>query len=518
MNERIFWILLYQLTFASVMAVSAYALMQLQMGFRVDHLYPILWVSAGWNLLSWVLLKLPPFSRVESKEAYALAWAQVLFGTAFAATIVHHSGGAESNFTLLFSLQICLAAILVQTRGALVAGVLSASTYVAVVLYKHDGLLETIIARLSFNASLMVLVGAGLAYVFRNRERIQRELHATRKELSKTFELQQTLLDHIPSGVLYLSREAEVKWQNRAATKILGRSYEGIFLKDSSLARLSLTEERRETEIELDGTRERRVLGHHATLLPDGGTVLVFQDVTEIRALEEKIRLQGKLVAIGEFAAALAHEIKNPLASMSGSIQLLKSEMAVAKAVESKHVDRLMSIVIRETDRLDHLLQNFLNYAKPSQVQKSQVILKPLIEEIIELLKVRVVDQSPLTWTLSISDSFSISADALMLRQIFWNLLKNAQESRASEVEVLANEKDQTVIVRDDGSGIPKMVISKVFDPFFTTKETGTGLGLALVYQMIRAHGAEIRVESEEGRGTKFELHFPSEGNWEKAA
>jgi len=221
-------------------------------------------------------------------------------------------------------------------------------------------------------------------------------------------------------------------------------------------------------------------------------------------------------IVVGE-GGGLAHEIKNPLASLSGSIQLLKSELS-PDASEAK----LMKIVLRETDRLDELLTNFLCYAKPAQLTVTMVRYRELVADILTLLQNSMEEESRkrIQFKNELTENDQCLADEGKLKQVFWNLLKNA---------VSAIDKDGVIVVRagrqqregveflkisieDSGAGIAADDVGRIFEPFFTRKVKGTGLGLAVVYQSIQAHRGHIGVNSQPGKGSEFWFEVPVKG------
>jgi len=228
----------------------------------------------------------------------------------------------------------------------------------------------------------------------------------------------------------------------------------------------------------------------------------------ELRIMEEHVKRVDKMAAIGEMAAGLAHEIKNPLASLSGSIQLLREDIRY----DSDH-DRLMQIVLREADRLNSLATNFLLYARPPAAKVEAMDLAKIIDDTVELFEKDANNDGRITTTKNIQSGIWISMDPLHLRQILWNLLINAAEAIKGEgnihIEMHGTKNKQAYIkVSDSGCGMSQKDIKLIFDPFFTTKASGTGLGLSIVHRILEAYDALMDVESEINKGTTFILQF----------
>jgi two-component system sensor histidine kinase PilS (NtrC family) len=256
--------------------------------------------------------------------------------------------------------------------------------------------------------------------------------------------------------------------------------------------------------------------------------VVIFQDVTEVVEMERELRRSERLAAIGKLSASIAHEVRNPLAAISGSIQLLKRKGdTLGGRAEAR---RLMDIVLRETDRLNLLITDFLEYARPAPPQLEPVVLAEALSELLQMFAAGVPDDVQVR--VDVDPELAVAADPAQLRQIFWNLALNACQAmpRGGAVSIAAqpvaeaapqeprstgrNEVEEKnawveVTVRDEGVGIPPEMLDQVFDPFFTTKEEGSGLGLATVHRIVEAHGGSIRLESTVDSGTVMRIWFP---------
>ena len=228
----------------------------------------------------------------------------------------------------------------------------------------------------------------------------------------------------------------------------------------------------------------------------------------ELRAMEDQIKRVEKMAAIGEMAAGLAHEIKNPLASLSGSIQLLREDIQY----DADH-DRLMQIILREADRLSSLVTSFLLYARPPAGQVEAIQLDKALIETSELFEKDSSTDGRIATTKNIEPGVWISIDPVHLRQILWNLLLNAAEAIEVEgnigIEMYRLKNKQACIkISDDGCGMSLEQIKTIFDPFFTTKSNGTGLGLSIVHRILEAYDSRLDVESELNKGSTFTLKF----------
>jgi two-component system sensor histidine kinase PilS (NtrC family) len=241
------------------------------------------------------------------------------------------------------------------------------------------------------------------------------------------------------------------------------------------------------------------------------GTVITFQDLTHIRALEETSRRQDRLAAIGRMAASIAHEIRNPLAAMRGSIQMLRSEMDG----ESSQTE-LMEIILRESDRLNRIISDFLSYARPRSSTHATVDVGELLKQTFTLLRhsPEISDQQMIEQHVA-EGPLLADADAEQLQQVFWNLARNALQAMPDggtlRAELARNSHNRLRIsFSDTGRGMSPEQVEHLFEPFSSTTG-GTGLGLSIVYQIIRDHGGTINVRSREDRGSTITIELPSE-------
>jgi two-component system sensor histidine kinase PilS (NtrC family) len=238
----------------------------------------------------------------------------------------------------------------------------------------------------------------------------------------------------------------------------------------------------------------------------DLGFVYSFDDLTEIRRLEREVRMQDRLAAVGRLAAAIAHEIRNPLTSIAGSVSMLSD--AAALNSEERH---LLQIVIRESDRLNNIITDFLAYSRGKQYRFERVNLIPLLEDTLTLLEHRLAAEGA---GIKIERSFPKSeawvlADGDKLKQVFWNFSENAvraMKNKGGSLTVAMAERgpDWEMSFADTGPGLNPQQTEKIFEPFQSNFEGGTGLGLAIVYQIVQAHEGKVWARSEVGKGTSF--------------
>jgi signal transduction histidine kinase len=244
-----------------------------------------------------------------------------------------------------------------------------------------------------------------------------------------------------------------------------------------------------------------------------GGRVLLFQDVTKLLHLEEKLKQHEKLAAVGQLAAGIAHEIRNPLAGISGSIEMLKESMPVGDGYSENH--RLMDIAIREIDRLNRLISEFLDFVKPDRFKVEKVELDKLLSELVLAARGSKEFKDRIQVREHYDPTNAALANSSKLRQVIWNLLINAAQAmrRDGFIDVGCGPvggRRVKLWVEDQGQGMSEDVLAHLYEPFFTTKDKGTGLGLATAYKIIEAHHGEIKVTSQVNIGTRFEVYLPA--------
>ncbi len=446
--------------------------------------------------------------------------------------LIYCTGGTVSPFAFLFLIWIVHAAIRLGSFGAIPSAFAAIAMYGALVWGEVGGWLAPFEGRVSLGVqeavqvastySLSCLAVAILAHQLARQVRIG---HVRLEELS---EIHRKIIDNVSSGLLTVDRQGVLTSFNREAEHItgykakhvLGRKLDHVF---PQLAEAELDPASTVDEAEARGRVDFRsedgselALGFSVSNLGEEpaapeGRIVIFQDLTRLLRLEEELRLSERMSAVGQLAAGLAHEIRNPLASLSGAIELLAPELT-PKDPSSR---RLFEIVQRETQRLSRLVGDFLSYARPGPAQRERVDLGGLAEELRELLAMG--EYADLVLECEVARELSVLGNPDQLRQVIWNLVLNAAQAEPVDgiVRVVANvdpEMKQPMVeirVEDHGSGIPDELRERVLEPFYTTKSKGTGLGLATVHSIVAAHGGRLRIESEVGKGTTIYVYWP---------
>ena len=365
----------------------------------------------------------------------------------------------------------------------------------------------------------MIGVGA-LAFIFGDQlEKGAESLATTRKAAADLFTLHQDIVRSLASGLITIAPDGTVLTANQAGADILRRTVPELAGKSIESAMPGLSAMLVESKGELrraDLDLGELTVGVTVSPLRDVrdhviGRVVNFQDLTELRRLETHMRRAERLATVGQLAAGVAHEIRNPLAAISGSIELLR------QTPQASDDDRtLMTIVHREIQRLNVLIDDLLDYANPRPSQHVDFDLAVLVRETCQVVRADKAFEA-IELTCDADTAIPLRADSAKLRQVVWNLLRNAADAAATggnHVRVEARHQPTTgvtITVADDGAGIAPDQLARIFDPFFTTKKKGTGLGLATCHAIIAEHGGHIDVESEVGKGTKMVVRLPGE-------
>jgi two-component system sensor histidine kinase PilS (NtrC family) len=461
---------------------------------------------------------------------------------------IHVTGGIASNFSSLYLLPIIATSMIRSRRVALQVAGLSAMLYLALVLvqYVDVGLpplvrrftpvveLPTLgVARYTVAINLggffaVALLAGSLAEGLRSAgARLEYASHEIR-DLRK---FNENVINSLLSGLVTTDAEGRILTFNRAAAVILGipsahaikhDSIEVLQLPADTRGRLTGLSEGRTLKIDTqhrtgDGRSIDLGLTARTLTFPDGraGFLFTFQDVTDVRRLERDARLQQRLAAVGEMAAGIAHEIRNPLASMSGSIQVLRQELSL-----SDEQAQLMDIVLRESERLNDTIKSFLAYARPQRFALARLDIRKVVQDAAVLLRNSSEVKEHHTIAVDVPpDPVWCEADENQIRQIIWNLATNGLRAMGQGGRLLLSAATSTdgsgatlVKVQDQGRGIPPEELDLIFQPFHSSFEKGSGLGLAIVHRIVTDYNGTINVSSKVGQGTTMTVRLPIRG------
>ena len=509
--RKLVWVTLFRMVTITVL-LGGTAVVNWEMGERASGaLAPLYAIIAATYAASAALAALLRMRWAER----ALAAAEVALDVAIAAAVVATTGLQDSVFVFLFLLAIVNGGILLHRRGAAAATALALATYAGLVLALHPapGQLR---ATLFAHGSAFLAVGALAGYLAEQLRRTGERLVESESDLAAVTARHESIVQSVASGLLTLDRKGRITFLNRAGEQMTGLALADVARQPAEAYFPRFEHATRGEAILSSPSRGRRLLGYTSFELrvseghgPE--TAVIFQDLTEMRAMEESVERSRRLVELGQVAAGLAHEVRNPLASISGCVELLR----VAKGL-SEEDQRVLGIVLRETGRLDQLLTRFLEFTRPAPPHARRVDLALVTAETLE-----VFARDPAASAVEIERALaptSLECDPDQIRQVLWNLLVNAAQAmresgKGRRIRVACAplpDGGASLAVEDDGPGIPPADAARVFTPFFTTKANGTGLGLAVVQRIADAHGGSVSAGASPEGGARFALRLPA--------
>jgi two-component system, NtrC family, sensor histidine kinase PilS len=456
--------------------------------------------------------------------------------------LVYFTGGLDSPFSFMYLVSIITAAMLLYRRGGLMAASGAVILYGGLADLIYYGVLPVpeqtwFVPTMWTSSRLYLNMATNFAGFYATAllvsiisEKLQKtfeELDANRQNLAELRALNQNVVESIPSGLITLTSYGTAAFINPAGANLLqaqphsllGRHITeiGFVTRDQwneirdQLANGALVR-REHDSFEVNG--EPRSIGFALTPLStlegkSSGYTLIFQDLTEMKKLEAELRLRDRMAAVGELSAGIAHEIRNPLAAIAGSVQMLQKSQSITPQEQ-----RLMTIVLRESERLNKTIAEFLRFVRPQEKRTAEFDIAASISETLDLL----VNSAELRKDHEIlreinPPSFTILGDGDQIRQVFWNIALNAIRAMAAggALTVRAEPADETyrIVFSDKGRGMSEADLRRLFQPFRTNFPTGTGLGMAISYRIVQEHGGRIDVQSRVGEGTAITVSLP---------
>lgn len=470
-------------------------------------------------------------------QAYLQITGDILITT----VVIYLTGGVESIFSFMYILTIINAGILLKMRGGMITASLAVIFYGALLDLHYYHYIEPYLTRftstilfrpadvlnkLLVNSGAFYLVAFLTGYLSGQAEESRLKLEAKESILKRLEGLNESIIESIDSGLMTLGPSGEILSLNPAGeritgvpfVKLKGRPYTQIFpdlvIPDVSAFvgesdyPLSLAFKRNDGESLF---LELTVQGLRDEYGDTWGRLLVIQDKSRIRQMEDEVQRIEKLAMVGELAAGIAHEIRNPLASLSGSFQMLEEDLEGGPDQK-----RLLNIIRRELDHLSHIVNDFLLFARPRSPAHARTDLSRIVDDTLRMFGHQVGLNDRIHVKKDIQPAIWVRFDPNQLEQVMWNLLQNATEAMPTggDLNVAVHREPATpsealITVSDTGQGITPDCLNKIFDPFFTTKERGSGLGLSIVFRILDSGGGRIRVTSNPGQGTTFYVTLP---------
>lgn len=474
------------------------------------------------------------------------AYLQLLIDTIFITSIIYTTGGIESIFSFLYQLIIIAAAIILYRRGGMIIASFSSILYGAFLDLSYYGLINPLGYRYPYfqeyqsseifymilvNVAAFYLVAISSSFLSEQIRKSRAELKAKQKDLVDLEMLKENIIQSISSGLIALDEHGKIIAFNRGAEEIFSINSRDAIQKDVSdvipfvAPYLKINNPNKVSQLSY-----RRNDNQHIDLLLNisplqgqvgdkKGEILIFQDTTRLIEMEREVKRMEGLAMLGELAAGVAHEIRNPLASISGSIQVLNDGLSKEHARINK---RLMGIVLREVDRLNHLVNDFLQFARPQKMEIEEFDLNQLITDTLYIFQTSQKWSQQLEVEINFQKPLKITSDPQQLKQVFWNVFLNACEamSKGGLIRVSTEKeidfdssakgiKSVKIKVEDNGPGFDPTVIEDMFKPFSTAKKDGSGLGLAIVKKIVESLGGRVSGYNLDSGGAAISIILP---------
>jgi len=457
--------------------------------------------------------------------------------------LVYITGSYRSNYSVLYTLVIIYSVIFLDRYGGLIIASAAGSFYSLLlglefcqwlpVLSKiepdYSLTAEEVLTRILVHIVSFYVLAFLASFVVEQEKKVRSLLMEKESEFDQLDLLFRSIVESVDTGIMTIDFEGAIKTFNRAAEQITGYSLAQV--KNRLVAdvfpecivtfalQLDKRQSKNRMEVVIEARNGRKVhLGCSLSPLKDKqnreiGSILIFQDLTEIRQMEENLEKSKRLALIGEMAAGLAHEMRNPLASITGSIELLRRNLALKDTD-----DRLMQIILRGKDQLDNFVRDFLLLAKPIPVVREVIDVNETAVDVLENMKLSKDWTNDIKIDCSLAPKVAAFANREQLRQVVQNLVLNAVQamkeggvlSLATKLMQVNNKEVVEIKVADTGLGIEEKDLKKVFEPFFTDKEKGTGLGLTIVGRIVDGYGGKIEITSRINQGTVCTVRLPA--------
>lgn len=553
LKRQLFWLLLLRIVLYTLITIIS--LILLDERFEAIVMPPTLLVL--FTLIVYLSTIISAFTLLHLEDEYRrFGFIQTLFDVVFASMLIYLTGGSLSIFSSVYFFPIISGGLLIPLKGGLIGAAASTILFAFILLLEFFGYLPDYVLLSKFyeevsldsnirqfgTMGLTFFLGAFISAMFGTMLRsTTQELSSTKYDFDRLSLLYKKIFDNIASGIVTVNGDGIITSANNATTSITGQPPSELLGKElvSIFPGIDLNSlsPRNSCDFERSDNQLLR-LGYALTKLhstPDDGaedeysqeedvTIITLKDIGEIERLENQMRQAEKLAAIGMMSASIAHDFRNPLAAISGSAQVLADEFDSANTPQPQNYE-LTKIILRESDRLAKTISNFLKFARPENIKRDWFLLRPCIEDILQVCKADQKWPTTCKVDLLIDPKFRVWGDEKQLFGVISQLIQNALsfcpkgkeklELSSSTICVADNQELCLIKISDNGTGIEPAEIQKIFEPFFTTRSDGTGLGLAIAKQVIEGHNGSIAVEKSEMGGACFTLILPLEGEYD---
>jgi two-component system sensor histidine kinase PilS (NtrC family) len=546
-EKRIRWLMLSRIALVTILfSFTTFIKLQKTDLFPEISLTPLYIIFAVAYAVSMLYLCILKFRLIENPNINI--YIQSFSDVALVTGLVYATGGVTSVYSVLYPLVIIYAVLFLQKRGGLIIATFSSILYGLLIdleyyriiqpiytttFYKYDLGSAYVFSQIAIHVLSFYIIVFLASFVVEQEKKAWILLAEKETAFDQLDLLHRSIIESIDTGIMTINLRGMIKSFNRAAEEISGLSFAEVenrnivelFPAFKEIQEIISKEDNRSSarsryNMEFEGKDHVKcILGCSVSNLKDHrgkriGDIVIFQDLTSIIKMEKSLEKSRRLAIIGEMAASLAHEIRNPLASLGGSIQILKKDLNLNPVDE-----RLMQIILRGKEQLDNIIKDFLLLARPAPGKKERIVVKEVIEDVIESIKLVPDWSDNIELSLLLSDTIGILANRTELREVIWNLILNSIQAMNDGGILYIETKNISfsdagteyleITIRDTGSGIDEKNLDEVFEPFFTTKETGTGLGLAIVNRIVEGYGGTIRIENNAEAGTTCVVSFP---------
>ena len=442
--------------------------------------------------------------------------------------LVYFSGGIISPFYFLYILPIIVAALFLSRRGTIyiatlsfiVFGILSDLLYLKVIPFSPgyevgDISLGTFIYNLFMSFVAFSSLAVLSSYYFERIRKTGAELKSAQESLQDLIMLNNSVMERMENGFITTDINGRIISYNRQAAQFLsitaaGNVFELLLSKEDIDEILKISQPSKRYYIEK--RINQRDLGISVSIIEkispyEKLLVLLITDLTEIKKIERRLKEKENLALMGEMIAGIAHEIRNPLASISGSVQFLTKELNLAKEYQD-----LMNIIVKESQRLSTSIEEILSFSKTTPLKLQRFDLSQVVEEIIGMA---ALNYQRIQFRKQFSAGNMVAADTERIKQLIWNIITNAIKAVGEKgtIDICIFQTDHAVnlSIKDNGKGMDKTEVAKIFTPFYSKFSSGVGLGMFIVKRIVDIHGFKIDVKSGKDKGTEVTVCFSEE-------
>ncbi len=533
LDKRLRWLIFFRVVIATfLLGITTFIRIKETEPSLQAALAPVYFIIALIYLFSFACLFIPKIIKNIRLNIYIQSLSDISLITG----LVYATGGIESIYSVLYPLVIIYSTLFLAGRGGLISASAGSIFYGLLLDLEYYGLIQPIytwdydynyeagyiFSRIFIHIISFYIVALLTSFVAK-QEKMARDLLKKKESAFDQLDLlHKSIIESVDSGILTIDLNGNIKSFNKGAEKITGFLRSEIINKKLSdvfpvLSSVLNKENQWKQGRRFEAVGSGKILGCSVTPLVDSnrkkiGNTLIFQDLTVIKEMERKIERNKRLAFVGEMAAGLAHEIRNPLASISGPIQMLSKDLRLDETDR-----KLMQIILRGKDRLDGFVKDFLLLARPKPSERRDINVEVIIDDLLESLRFSPEWREDIEVTKNLCNQTSIYGNKAEIRQVIWNMISNAVQAmreggklKIETSEVFNDTKEYLEIrISDNGCGIEEKNQDKVFEPFYTTKKNGTGLGLAIVNRIVESHMGKIRIKSKPGKGTDCIVLLP---------